>query len=71
MADQSLVQSELASGRLVKPFDSGLARSEGYYVVGKAAARDSLHVGTFWRWLLAQVAEAPGTGHSTAAEADR
>ncbi|WP_162913111.1 transcriptional regulator GcvA [Rhodospirillaceae bacterium SYSU D60014] len=54
IADRSLVEAEIASGRLATPFDVKLARAEGYYVVGPAAARDSLQVGPFWHWLLAQ-----------------
>jgi LysR family glycine cleavage system transcriptional activator len=59
MADQTLAQSDLASGRLVKPFDSALSRAEGYYVVGRPAARDSAQVGPFWRWLIAEAAARP------------
>jgi len=54
IADRSLVEAEIASGRLVMPFAARLARAEGYYVVGPPSARDSLHVGPFWQWLLAQ-----------------
>lgn len=56
IADRSLAEAEIASGRLVMPFDVKLARAEGYYIVGPAAARDSLRVGPFWQWLLAQAA---------------
>ncbi|MGH8138854.1 MAG: transcriptional regulator GcvA [Steroidobacteraceae bacterium] len=54
LADRCLVQQDLSNGRLVIPFEGVLARAEGYYVVGTAATRDSLHAGTFWQWLLAQ-----------------
>jgi LysR family glycine cleavage system transcriptional activator len=54
MADRWLVHGDLAAGRLIIPYDGALSRAEGYYVVGRAASRDSLHVGTFWQWLLDQ-----------------
>lgn len=54
MADRWLVRSDLATGRLVVACEGALTRSEGYYVVGRAGARDSLHIGPFWQWLLAQ-----------------
>lgn len=57
MADRWLVHSDLANGRLVMPFEGGLTHSKGYYIVGRPSARDSLHVGAFWQWLLAQAAE--------------
>jgi LysR family glycine cleavage system transcriptional activator len=57
MADRWLVQSDLATGRLVMPFEGGLTHSKGYYIVGRPSSRDSLHVGPFWQWLLAQAAE--------------
>jgi LysR family glycine cleavage system transcriptional activator len=54
MADRSLVQRELGAGTLLIPLEGGLSRREGYYVVGTSQARDSLNVGRFWRWLMAQ-----------------
>lgn len=54
MADRWLVRADLSAGRLTIPFDGALIRSEGYYIVGRAASRNSLHVGAFWQWLLAQ-----------------
>ena len=57
MADRALAQRDIDAGRLVIPFPGGLARSEGYYVVGKPETRNDLHCGRFWRWLVAQVNE--------------
>jgi LysR family glycine cleavage system transcriptional activator len=54
MADRRLTQRELITGTLMIPFEGGLSRTEGYYVVGTRAARDSLDAGRFWRWLLAE-----------------
>lgn len=59
MADRWLVREDLIAGRLVVPVEGVLARAEGYYVVGPESARDSLHVGAFWRWLLTQAVEGP------------
>lgn len=54
MADRWLVRADLAAGRLTIPFEGALIRSEAYYVVGRVASRNSIHVGAFWQWLLAQ-----------------
>jgi LysR family transcriptional regulator, glycine cleavage system transcriptional activator len=59
IADRWLVHDDLAAGRLIVPFEGALARAEGYYVVGRESARDSLHIGAFWRWLLTQAAGNP------------
>lgn len=69
MADRWLVQEDLAAGRLAVPLEGMLARTEGYYVVGPGSARESLHVGPFWRWLIAQAADDPMGRQSTAREA--
>jgi LysR family glycine cleavage system transcriptional activator len=57
MADRWLVRADLAAGRLTIPFDGALIRSDGYFVVGRDAARKSLHVGAFWQWLIAQASD--------------
>ena len=66
MADRALAQRELDAGTLSIPFGGGLPRRQGYYVVGPPKARDSLIVGRFWRWLVAQAAtgfnEDPSSG---------
>ncbi len=51
------MQSDLAAGRLVTPLEGRLSRSKGYYIVGRDAARDSLHIGPFWQWLWAQATD--------------
>ncbi len=57
MADRWLVQTDMAAGRLVTPFEGRLERSQGYYIVGRAVSRDSLHIGPFWQWLLARATD--------------
>ncbi len=55
-----LVADELASGRLVKPFDVSLPVEFAYYVVSPRATKDRPKVKAFRQWLL----EEAGTGEA-------
>ncbi|GAA0804028.1 transcriptional regulator GcvA [Cupriavidus gilardii] len=52
----AMLQAELASGRLVRPFARPLVRSKSYYLVRPAVQRESRKVTAFRDWLLDTVA---------------
>jgi len=56
LARRVLVASELASGRLVRPFEAGLALDWSYYLVYPPNKQDKAHVQAFRWWLVSEVA---------------
>jgi LysR family glycine cleavage system transcriptional activator len=50
---QSLVEADIAAGRLVAPFDTELPQGAGYYVVTPEATADVPKIALFRDWLLA------------------
>jgi LysR family glycine cleavage system transcriptional activator len=61
LTQEALVRDDLASGRLVKPFDIDMPSDYAYYVVTPEAAAERPKVKAFREWLLAEIAasEAP------------
>jgi DNA-binding transcriptional LysR family regulator len=47
-----LIEQELRSGELVRPFDVNLPTDKGYYLVYPERKQDSVLVTTFEQWLL-------------------
>ena len=52
LAQEALVRDDLASGRLVKPFEIDMPGEYGYYVVSPEATADRPKVKAFREWLL-------------------
>lgn len=52
-----LSQNDLASGRLVKPFEQMLPLEEGYFLVCPAASADRPKIVAFRQWLLRTIEE--------------
>ena len=55
LARSALISDDLASGRLVKPFELGLPAEYAYYMVYPARALDHPKVRAFRDWVLAEV----------------
>lgn len=56
LTQEALVRDDLASGRLVKPFDIDMPSDWAYYVVAPEAAADRPKVAAFRDWLLQEIA---------------
>lgn len=54
LASDFLVADDLASGRLVQPFDLGLCPKFSYFVVSPTSTADSRKVAAFRDWILAE-----------------
>jgi LysR family transcriptional regulator, glycine cleavage system transcriptional activator len=63
MGPSSLVGEDLASGRLVEPFDLELPTDSAYYFVVPEAAADQAKVKAFRRWLLEEAAASRAQRH--------
>jgi LysR family transcriptional regulator, glycine cleavage system transcriptional activator len=50
---QSLVEADIAAGRLIAPFDTELPQDAGYYVVTPEATADTPKITLFRDWLIA------------------
>jgi len=72
LSQEALVRDDLASGRLVKPFDIDMPSDYAYYVVTPEAAAERPKVKAFREWLLAEIAasEAPAGTPAPAEQAD-
>jgi LysR family glycine cleavage system transcriptional activator len=60
-----LVETDIAAGRLVAPFDTVLPQDAGYYVVAPEATAETAKIVRFRDWLIASAtpgAHAPGPG---------
>ncbi|MFE3839622.1 LysR substrate-binding domain-containing protein [Pseudogemmobacter sonorensis] len=53
---RSMVERELAEGRLVSPFQHGLTSDLAYYLAYPPGALDHAHVAVFRNWLLDEAA---------------
>ncbi len=62
LARSVLSASDLAAGRLVKPFEVSMPASWAYYLVYPPATRDSPKIAAFRTWLLAEAQATPGAG---------
>jgi LysR family glycine cleavage system transcriptional activator len=60
LARSVLAASDLAAGRLVKPFDVSLPARWAYYLVCPRAMRDNPKIIAFRDWLLAEARATPG-----------
>lgn len=56
IGQRSYIEDDLASGRLVQPFDTVLHRDLGYYLVCPAERADAPKIRLFREWLLSGVA---------------
>jgi len=56
LAEEALVRDDLASGRLVKPFEIDMPSDYAHYVVTPEAAADRPKIRAFREWLLAEIA---------------
>ncbi len=59
LVPSSLLESELASGRLVRPFPISVGADWGYYVVWRPDSPKLAAIGRFHDWLKAEVEAAP------------
>jgi LysR family glycine cleavage system transcriptional activator len=48
----SLVEADIATGRLVAPFDIVLPQDAGYYVVAPEATADTPKIALLRKWLI-------------------
>lgn len=60
IGQSAMLEAELASGRLVRPFARPLRREMAYYLVRPRTQRESRKVGVFRDWLLDTVAREAG-----------
>jgi LysR family glycine cleavage system transcriptional activator len=65
LAQEALVRDDLATGRLVKPFDVDMPSEYAYYVVAPEATAERPKVAAFRNWLLTEAC-----GNAARAEAD-
>ncbi len=70
IADSALVADDLASGRLVKPFDIALPAEFGYFVVCPEAAFERPKIAAFREWLIAEAERANESGGPSKAAAN-
>lgn len=63
MSESALVATDIAAGRLVRPFDVVLPSAAGYYVVYPTRSADRRKVKVFRDWLFAE-AEAATEGRT-------
>jgi LysR family transcriptional regulator, glycine cleavage system transcriptional activator len=69
IGQRSYIDDDLASGRLVQPFDTVLRRDLGYYLVCPAERADAPKIKLFREWLLSCIdARAPAEQNAPAAE---
>jgi LysR family glycine cleavage system transcriptional activator len=54
LAQTSMIAADVAAGRLVVPFPSGVALLSPYFVTWQASAFDHSHCRAFHRWILTQ-----------------
>jgi len=69
LAQEALVRDDLASGRLVKPFDIDMPSDYANYVVTPEAAAERPKVKAFREWLLAEIAASEATAETAGGEA--
>ncbi len=60
-----LVETDIAAGRLVAPFDTVLPQDAGYYVVAPAASADAPRIARFRDWLMAAAKPSPAAPRAT------
>jgi LysR family glycine cleavage system transcriptional activator len=65
LAQEALVRDDLASGRLVKPFDIDMPSDYAYYVVAPEATAERPKVRAFRDWLLAEIASSEAPSDAT------
>jgi LysR family glycine cleavage system transcriptional activator len=56
VAQQAYIRSDLASGKLVAPFDFVLNRPKGYFLVCPKDRAEMTKIMTFRNWLLERIA---------------
>ena len=66
LARSGLVEGDLASGRLVRPLEGGLASNLGYFVVWRADNRKIARIRTLRDWLVAEAESATATDAAAA-----
>jgi LysR family glycine cleavage system transcriptional activator len=54
LARSSLIETDLESGRLVRPFDLGIASELGFWAVWRADSRKSPRIAALRDWLVAE-----------------
>lgn len=69
LGNRTLVQRQLAEGRLVAPFEAGYFSDYGYYLVYPRASEGNARIAAFRDWLLGVVAD-HGEAVTVAGEAD-
>jgi LysR family glycine cleavage system transcriptional activator len=68
LAQVALARDDLAARRLVKPFDTELPGSNGYFVVSPSTRPDSLAVAAFRKWLFVEMDKGEVVGRFAAAK---
>jgi LysR family glycine cleavage system transcriptional activator len=71
LAQEALVRDDLASGRLVKPFDIDMPSDYANYVVTPEATAERPKVKAFREWLLAEIAASEAAADEGAAKLRR
>jgi LysR family glycine cleavage system transcriptional activator len=71
LAQEALVRDDLASGRLVKPFDIDMPSDYANYVVTPEASAERPKVKAFREWLLAEIAASEAPADDGAAQLRR
>jgi LysR family transcriptional regulator, glycine cleavage system transcriptional activator len=69
LAQEALVRDDLASGRLVKPFDIDMPSDYANYVVTPEAAAERPKVKAFREWLLAEITASEAPAETAGGEA--
>ena len=58
LARSGLIEQDLRTGRLVRPFDAGVASELGFWVVWRGDSRKLRRIEALRDWLLAEAAAA-------------
>jgi LysR family glycine cleavage system transcriptional activator len=61
LSSKSLVDADIAAGRLVRPFDLVLPADAGYYIVAPEETADTMKIALFRDWLARSVAKRSDT----------
>ena len=59
LARSRLIEQDLRTGRLVRPFEAGVASELGFWIVWRGDSRKLNRINVLREWLLAEAAASP------------
>jgi LysR family glycine cleavage system transcriptional activator len=66
LARSRLIEQDLRTGRLVRPFEAGVASELGFWIVWRGDSRKLHRINVLREWLLAEAASSPVTSDTAA-----